>query len=372
METKSMNNSFVMIKEGDSILFKLKNSIDYVNCVRRKNPESPKKLEIKMDSSYILKDRALELNVLPSITNEHPPEKPTTHYRKASASQFGTRIQFVRPSQKSSEGSPCSVDSDKPRKPPLNNRFCQSPSTKEKRSPGSEKENSSILHKKYYDVEPTVKQSPFKEKDLIIKAKEEIMELRKNKERLSNRVNTLQVTLKKIQKAKKHENETIASIGAKLEKLEKQQIDPEEDPRLPQAIANVAKLESEIVQLKSLKNSSAFQYEEELKDVYHKLKDLKECNEILSEMLACFRKEPLFSDPRYTYDENSIAKLDKDIFEAMNMPSPNFGDEPIEVHCPEFSPEAVSKSKITAKPAPGESRIPLSKARKWQQNSDHK
>jgi hypothetical protein len=52
------------------------------------------------------------------------------------------------------------------------------------------------------------------------------------------------------------------------------------------------------------------------------------------------------------------------------MPSPNFGDEQIEVYCPEFSPEAVSKSKITAKP--GESRIPLSKARKWQQDSDHK
>ena len=55
----------------------------------------------------------------------------------------------------------------------------------------------------------------------------------------------------------------------------------------------VQTLESEIRNLKSLKDSTVVGYEQELKVINHKLKDLQECNEILTEILACFRKEPL-------------------------------------------------------------------------------
>lgn len=303
---------------SDSILEKLKKSIDNIHCIQIADSKSCKKLEIQISSSYILKDKALEFNILLSprpdqfsedhfipYYNDHPTDPQVTspikndfsislsppydnYSPKSPGSQFNTKAEFIRPMQKITDGSPCSVGSEEFIKLQTTSGYYQSPSLNEQVFfLDSIKSPCFVLRKIEYDIESC------NDKEMIEKAREEIKELTARKQALEMKVERLKGELKAIFKVKEEEKQTIRAIEEKLEKLEAQQVEPEEDPRLPEARLNVAKLEKEIVQLKSLKDSSVFQYKEELKDVNHKLKDLKECNKILQEILACFRKMPL-------------------------------------------------------------------------------
>lgn len=271
-----------------SILHTLQSSIDYVRGVRRKNPDSPKKLEIKMSSSYILKDRAIEFSSL-SEPSESKVSRMVSLKKIDSASQFSTKVQFIKPIQITEEDSPCSVSSEKQEKI---KKFFAGSAKQEKPALGfKKKEENSLIREKFYED----KQEKFEtERKMLMKVREEISELRKNKEKLQEKADGLRGSLKKIEEIDNEGAFTLNSIETKLEKLENQQLIPEEDTRLPEAMQKISNLESEILKLKKIKDSSVLHYEEQLKDVYIKLKNLHECNEILSEMVACFRSEPIF------------------------------------------------------------------------------
>ena len=247
-----------------------------------------------MSPSYVLKDKALDYSNLLSAVPELKQEKPLNHARKSSGSKFSTKIEFVKPIQRTTD-SPCSVQS--------HGSFEKSVS------------NDESLTKELFSDSSKVFRSKNSEnlKSLIQKAKQEIQNLRNNKTNLQSKLKMLEDSLRKIEEIDKEELKTIKSIELKLEKLENQQLHPEEDSRVPEAIVKISNLEADIVQLKSLKDSSVFHYEEQLKDVYHKLKDLHECNEILSEMVNCFHKEPIFTNREVQSDEAINMKIKNEI-----------------------------------------------------------
>ena len=286
-----IREKFVYSKpEESSILQKIKSSIDQVHYIRRKNSDSPKKLEIKMSSSYILKDKAIDFSNFSETASEVKSEKIINHKKKNSASKFTTKIQFVKPQQRKQEDSPPVIEGENiffPERRQI--------TEKEEVSYNEDQENMSFISCENM-TNKGKNNSNQKEKEIIDKARKEIDDLKKNKIFLQEKITTLQESLKKIEIIDKEEVSTFNSIESKLQKLENQQINPEEDLRFPEAVSKLSNLEAEIIKLKSLKDSSVFQYEEQLKDVYLKLKDLQECNEILTEMVTCFHKEPIFSD----------------------------------------------------------------------------
>jgi hypothetical protein len=226
-----------------------------------------------MTSSYILKDRSLDYQPSLTVIPEVHEDLPTLPDQSKTCSKFSTKIEFIKPKQRTSEESPTSVKSHSSEASSSPERF---------KSPVKEVQ---ILKDRFLIHKELKKKS-------LEKARLEIDFLRKNKEKLQEKVLLLTQSLGRIEESKQ-EAETIKSIEFKLEKLELQQLAPEQDSRLPEAILKVKHLESEIKKLKSLKDSSIFGYEEELKTINLKLKDLQECNEILTEILACFRREPL-------------------------------------------------------------------------------
>lgn len=260
-------------QDEDSILHRLKNSLDHIWSVRKKSINSPKRLEIQMSSSYILKDRSLDytspLTVIPELHEEHITQSDLSK----NYSKFSTKIEFIKPKQRASEDSPTSVKSD---------------SSNQIESPPAD--FTAKFEQKVLEEKP--KETKLFKPELIKQARQEVIELIKAKEKLQTKVKNLTISLGRL-KEFKQESETMTSIESKLEKLEQQQLIPEEDSRLPEAIMKVRHLENEILKLKRLKDSSVLQYEEELKNINLKLKDLQECNEILTEILACFKKEPL-------------------------------------------------------------------------------
>ena len=360
MEKVQEDTQYLITPEGSSILQKLQSSIDYVRCVRRKNSDSPKKLEIKLSSSYILKDRALEFSSLTDPTPITPFIKLQSLTRPGLGSQFSTKVQFVKPMQITEEDSPRSASSQREK---LNVEIDEDIS-----SPGT----SEILSNIDKNLEFSQPMSPVKpkscglEREILVKAKSEIQELRQNKARLQGKLNLLEESLQKLGEIDEEGASTLSSIEQKLEKLENQQLAPEEDGRLPEAMHKISNLESEIIKLKSLKDSSVVEYEEELKIVYHKLKDLHECNEILSEMVACFRKEPIFSSREMHNEETYTDNLALDTIGTIKL-SGLLNSESIlqEAHAKrELLQEIKEKLEQEYKSIPDDSKSMISKRRK--------
>lgn len=350
-----MENLSYSKQDEDTILHRLKSSLEHIWSVRKKSIHSPNRLEIQMSSSYILKDRSLDypspLTVIPELHEEHVTQSDLSK----SCSKFSTKIEFIKPKQRTSEDSPTSVKSnssdqyespslktlqtfepviilEKPKptiteeKPVIIEEKPKSVRIEEKPKPVKieEKPKQLIIEEKPKIVKVEMKPSQVKieekpkpvvfeensnkpdttKSELIKKAKQEIFELRKSKENLRTKIQDLETSLGRLEEFKQ-ERETVISIESKLQKLEKQQLNPEGDSRLPEAILKVKHLESEIQKLKRLKDSSVLQYEEELKNINHKLKDLQECNEILTEILACFKKEPLLTEKNVQEEPNS-------------------------------------------------------------------
>ena len=259
-----------------------------------------------MSSSYILKDMAIEFSSLTDQTPDTKIIKLQNLKKPGLANQFSTKIQFVKPVQITEEDSPCSVSSRKENPNFDIDDDISSPNTSE------------ILlnidkNRDFPDIQhptiPVKSKSCNLDKEILVKARSEIQELRRNKATLQGKLKLLEESLKKLEEIDEEGGSTLSSIEQKLEKLEKQQLAPEEDGRLPEAMHKISNLETEIIKLKSLKDSSVVEYEEELKVVYHKLKDLHECNEILSEMVACFRKEPIFSSREMQNEETYTDNL---------------------------------------------------------------
>jgi DNA repair exonuclease SbcCD ATPase subunit len=313
------------IKDEPSIIEKLKSSMDFVRGVKKKNSESPKKLEIKIGSSYILNEKSINfsnfLTQSDQLSDNSLNSKPDSHFHispQTIPNKFTTKIEFVKPKQRDGEDSPCSVDSEplnsnkyigleiEINKTGLENRLKNISNSQnlEKIKIPQKSENLKKAEKLGTFGKPENSEKPenlkiLNQKEIIQKAKAEISELRRNKNQLQEKIFVLEDSLEKIEAIDQEEVSTVNSIEGKLERLERQQLRPEEDTRLREAISKISNLESEIVKLKSLKESSVSHYEEELKDVYHKLKDLQECNEILNEMVLCFKKEPILTNRNF-------------------------------------------------------------------------
>ena len=301
-------------QDEDTILHRLKNSLDHIWSVRKKSINSPKRLEIQMSSSYILKDRSLDytspLTVIPELYEEHITQSDASK----NCSKFSTKIEFIKPKQRISEDSPTSVKSDSSNhlespSPDFSAKF--EPKVLEEKPKETKNFKPELMKqarqdlidlKKPIETRKQARQEVIELKkpqesknfkpELMKQARQEVMELKKSKEKLQTKVENLTTSLGRLREFKQ-ESETVISIESKLQKLEQQQLIPEGDSRLPEAIMKVRHLESEIQKLKRLKDSSVLQYEEELENINLKLKDLQECNEILTEILACFKKEPL-------------------------------------------------------------------------------
>ena len=285
--------------EEDNILHRLKYSLDHVWSVRKRSADPPNRIEIQMSSSYILKDRSLDYKPFLTVIPEVHEELVTQPDQAKACSKFSTKIEFFKPIQRDSEESPSGAKSD-------SSELTRSPSKQiSESSPdlitAKPHFQFSNLHRSNPASSPNPLQNakPARPSPLILKAKEEISLLHHNKQNLLLKIQQLSNSLSQLESL--HQSHPAApcnydvtmNLLSHLEKLERQQLAPESDARLPEAAVKVQNLESEIKNLKSLKDSSVVGYEQELKVINHKLKDLQECNEILTEILACFRKEPL-------------------------------------------------------------------------------
>lgn len=288
--------------EEDTILHRLKYSLDHVWSVRKRSADPPNRIEIQMSSSYILKDRSLDYKPILTVIPEVHEDLPTLPDQTKPSSKFSTKIEFFKPIQRESEESPTSVKSD--------TSEVLSPLGKQIPEPHPNPNPIPIPIKPCFQFPkpqapipsslPQPKSNPVHPSPQLLKAKSEISLLHQNKQKLVNKIHFLSNTLSQFQDLEQvHPStpcnyEMSINLLTHLEKLERQQLAPESDTRLAEAVIKVQNLESEIKNLKSLKDSTVIGYEQELKVINLKLKDLQECNEILTEILACFRKEPLF------------------------------------------------------------------------------
>lgn len=348
------------LHEDDSILHRLKSSLDHVWSVRKRSADPPNRIEIQMSSSYILKDRSLDykpsLTVIPEVHEDltTQPDQPKPY------SKFSTKIEFIKPKQRTSEDSPTSVKSGSseescspgkqileltPEPTLLKQKFkypnlesikatpppapapvpVPNPKSNPQPHPTSTSISTPIPKPKAvlpHQIQPS---KPSQPNPMILKAKEEISNLHKNKANLIKKIELLSNSLSQIEDLSKMQasapsnNEMSAHLLSQLEKLEHQQLAPESDSRLPEAVMKVQNLESEIKNLKSLKDSTVIGYEQELKVINHKLKDLQECNEILTEILACFRKEPLLVESQMSKSPNMSPSVNQDLRDLNNL-----------------------------------------------------
>ena len=193
MEINLRSTLALNINEEPTILQTLKSSIDQVRHIRKKTADSTKKLEIKMSPSYVLKDKALDYSNLLSAVPELKQEKPLNHARKSSGSKFSTKIEFVKPIQRTTD-SPCSVQS--------HGSFEKSVS------------NDESLTKELFSDSSKVFRSKNSEnlKSLIQKAKQEIQNLRNNKTNLQSKLKMLEDSLRKIEEIDKCANNIYMDI----------------------------------------------------------------------------------------------------------------------------------------------------------------
>ena len=134
-------------------------------------------------------------------------------------------------------------------------------------------------------------------RELLGKAQSELMILGENKVFLERKIKEMNENLCEVSSIHIEEQSALLSIINKLDKLEDIAIKESNERRavkIPNVIEKISSLEFNYNNLKACEEGSLKNFREELGQVNHKIQDLKECNNILKELVFCLHKEPVY------------------------------------------------------------------------------
>ena len=123
----------------------------------------------------------------------------------------------------------------------------------------------------------------------------------------------------------------VQNIMTKLSELETSEI-PEKKDEQPgqvlQFIEKISKIESNYESFVDRSNENMKKMQKEMLDANYKIQDLKECNEILTELVTCLQKEPLI-----------VKKSVQDAETFMESPRYDLGDT---ISLEKLGPESIT------------------------------
>ncbi|OMJ96349.1 hypothetical protein SteCoe_89 [Stentor coeruleus] len=149
--------------------------------------------------------------------------------------------------------------------------------------------------------------------------------LNENQSLIEKKTKSMGINLSQINSSHLRTQSEVQTIMSKLSELESSEI-PENKNDQPvkvlQFIEKISKIESNYESFVDRSNENMKNMQKEMLDANHKIQDLKECNEILTELVTCLQKEPLITkkivhdaetfmeSPRYELGETiSLEKL---------------------------------------------------------------
>ena len=133
-------------------------------------------------------------------------------------------------------------------------------------------------------------------KEMLIIAQSKINDLNENNTKLETKINKIEENLCRASTIHIEEQTTLLSIINKLEKfedIEMQKKSSATDSKIPKVIEKISNLESNYESLLLSKEGTLKSFKENLNQVNRKLEDLKECNNILKELVTFIPKEPV-------------------------------------------------------------------------------
>jgi hypothetical protein len=292
--------------EPSSVLGVLRSSIENLHSLRRGRSCTPSRLKRPASPGYQSQHHSIKLKQ--SKTTEE-------------SDILATSVVKIVPSQYSST---------------VNSRF-ESPALKRSKQQSrlesikNKSEVEKISKKISFESENQSKESSLQRKlnaELIQQAQNDLKYLNKNQYFLESKVSNLNEHLSKLTIAHIEEQNAMLSIMHKLDRLEniaEQENNQRKSLPIPLVIEKVSKLENNYTILKTQNVGNSKSFKDEIKDVNHKIQDLKECNEILKELVVCLQKEPnieskvvknaetFVEDRKYEPEETvKLAKLDPD------------------------------------------------------------
>jgi hypothetical protein len=135
-----------------------------------------------------------------------------------------------------------------------------------------------------------------KKSELLKQARDELAFLCKNQETLQAKLGKISENMSRLSTAHFEEQSAMLSIMNKLDTLESLEENNQKcknNEKITTMIEKVSKLESNYSLLKHHNTDNKRNFQQEMKEVNFKLQDLKECGEILKELVICLGKEPI-------------------------------------------------------------------------------
>lgn len=289
---ESEDSLFKSNVKADSVLSLLQKSLESLHSLRRDRSSSPCRLKISFSPGYPLAEKSLQVNkdqgtITASTSTNFSPQKLSIQSSQGSRNNF-----FSIPRTNS-------CNAKRPLAYQLAGKVRNLDKFKEiKRKIDFDQEDEDLTNKH----------------DLIHKAREELSYLSKNQENIHQKIGKINENLSKLSSAHIEEQNAMLSIINKLDTLEAMAEKEQEGKieKVSNVIEKVSKLETSYSYLKHHGADNLKNFREEMKEVNFKLQDLKECGEILKELVICLGKEPIVlrrsvqNAETFMDDENSV------------------------------------------------------------------
>lgn len=293
---KVVENLFKSNIDPSSVLGVLKRSLDSLHELRQSRKSSPCRLKISFSPGYHMVEKALSVlkdkgTVTASTSSQFSPMKQSIHSYLKSKNNLSTISRTQTPDPKRG------LSYYKPSKLKAANVL------------------ESIVKKLNFNEDSVASpKHPNKNSALLSQALKEIKELNTSQSLMKEKIMQLNESLTKLSTAHVEEQSAMLSITNKLDTLESLASADQESKKhsiVPKVIEKISKLESNYSYLKSHNEDKTRNFREEMKEVNYKLQDLKECGEILKELVVCLGKEPGLSRKNV---ENKETVMDFDGF----------------------------------------------------------
>lgn len=155
--------------------------------------------------------------------------------------------------------------------------------------------------------------------------------LNENQNLIEKKTRSMGLNLSQINSSHLRTQSDVQGIMTKLSELESFEIPEKKDEepgKVLQFIEKISKIESNYESFVDRSNENMKNMQKEMLDANHKIQDLKECNEILTELVTCLQKEPLI-----------VKKSVQDAETYMESPRYDLGDT---ISLEKLGPESIA------------------------------
>lgn len=135
-------------------------------------------------------------------------------------------------------------------------------------------------------------------------------------------MNSINESLCEISAVHIEEQSALLNIINRLDSIEdlaKKDLSRNDTEKVPKMIEKISKLEWNYHSFKTGKEGSMKQFDEEVSQVNYKIQDLKECNNILKELVFCLHKEPVYLTKHVQNAETSMDLGNTERVETISM-----------------------------------------------------